>query len=58
MNSQVIKDRLESLSKLMGENGIDFYLFPTADYHNSEYVNDYFKVREYFCNFSGSNGDL
>ncbi|MBP5197427.1 MAG: aminopeptidase P family protein [Lachnospiraceae bacterium] len=58
MNSQVIKDRLESLRKLMGENGIDFYLFPTADYHNSEYVNDYFKVREYFCNFSGSNGDL
>ncbi|MCR5254582.1 MAG: aminopeptidase P family protein [Acetatifactor sp.] len=58
MNSLVIKDRLENLRKLMSENGIDMYLFPTADYHNSEYVNDYFKVREYFCNFSGSNGDL
>lgn len=31
---------------------------PTADFHNSEYVNDYFKVREYFSGFSGSNGTL
>ncbi len=42
----------------MKESGIDYYMMPTADFHNSEYVNDYFKVREYFCNFSGSNGTL
>ena len=42
----------------MQEEGIDFYMMPTADFHNSEYVNDYFKVREYFCNFTGSNGTL
>ena len=42
----------------MKENGIDYYMMPTADFHNSEYVNDYFKVREYFSNFSGSNGTL
>lgn len=33
-------------------------MMPTADFHNSEYVNDYFKVREYFSNFTGSNGTL
>ena len=42
----------------MQEEGIDFYMMPTADFHNSEYVNDYFKVREYFSNFTGSNGTL
>ena len=31
-------------------------MVPTADFHNSEYVDAYFKVREYLCNFSGSNG--
>lgn len=58
MENKVIQDRLLSLRKAMKENGIDFYMMPTADFHNSEYVNDYFKVREYFCGFSGSNGTL
>lgn len=58
MENQVIRERLAALRKEMLENGIDFYMMPTADFHNSEYVNDYFKVREYFCNFSGSNGTL
>lgn len=38
--------------------GIDYYMVPTADFHNSEYVNAYFKVREYLCGFTGSNGTL
>lgn len=38
--------------------GIDYYMIPTSDFHNSEYVNDYFKVREYYCGFTGSNGTL
>ncbi|MCM1342372.1 MAG: aminopeptidase P family protein [Muribaculaceae bacterium] len=46
------------MREVMKESGIDYYMMPTADFHNSEYVNDYFKVREYFCNFSGSNGTL
>lgn len=53
-----ITGRLKALRALMKERGIDFYMMPTADFHNSEYVNDYFKVREFFCNFSGSNGTL
>ena len=58
MENKVIQDRLALLRKKMQEEGIDFYMMPTADFHNSEYVNDYFKVREYFSNFTGSNGTL
>lgn len=58
MENKVIQDRLAMLRQAMAEKGIDFYMIPTADFHNSEYVNDYFKVREFFSNFSGSNGNL
>lgn len=58
MENKVIQDRLTLLRAKMQEEGIDFYMMPTADFHNSEYVNDYFKVREYFSNFTGSNGTL
>lgn len=58
MENQVILERLKQLRAQMKQAGIDFYMMPTADFHNSEYVNDYFKVREYFCNFTGSNGTL
>ena len=54
----VIKDRLEKLRATMAKNGIDYYIMPTSDYHNSEYSADFFKVREYFCGFDGSNGTL
>ena len=54
----MILDRLAALRSKMQEKGIDYYMIPTQDFHNSEYVNDYFKVREYFCGFTGSNGTL
>lgn len=58
MENQTIQNRLQALRKAMAAAGIDYYMIPTADFHNSEYVNDYFKVREYFSNFTGSNGTL
>lgn len=58
MENAVIHGRLTELRKQMQAAGIDYYMIPTADFHNSEYVNDYFKVREYFSHFSGSNGTL
>lgn len=58
MENTVIKDRIKQLRAAMKEAGMDFYMMPTADFHNSEYVNDYFKVREFFCGFTGSNGTL
>ena len=58
MENKQIRERLSSLRETMTQAGIDFYMMPTADFHNSEYVNDYFKVREFFCGFTGSNGTL
>ena len=56
--NQIIAARLSSLRKEMEKAGMDYYMIPTSDFHNSEYVNDYFKVREYFSGFTGSNGTL
>lgn len=58
MENKTILNRLAVLRAQMQAKGIDFYMIPTADFHNSEYVNNYFKVREYFCGFTGSNGTL
>ena len=58
MENAVICGRLTKLRERMQAEGIDYYMIPTADFHNSEYVNDYFMVREYFSHFSGSNGTL
>lgn len=51
-------ERIKLLQGKMESEHIDYYIIPTADYHNSEYVSDYFKVREYFSGFTGSNGTL
>ena len=58
MINTIIMERLEKLRRKMERLGIDYYLIPTADYHNSEYVAPYFQTRHYFCGFSGSNGTL
>lgn len=58
MENVVIKNRLVQLRKEMKRAGVDFYLLPTADFHNSEYVHAFFKTREYFSGFTGSNGTL
>lgn len=58
MENNTIGERLEALRQEMRRAGTDYYLVPTADFHNSEYVSDYFKTREYLCGFTGSNGTL
>lgn len=50
--------RIEALRKKMAEADIDYYIIPTSDFHNSEYVGDYFKIREWYSGFTGSNGTL
>ena len=42
-----IPERLEKLRAKMQEKGIDIYIIPTADFHQSEYVGEPFKAREY-----------
>lgn len=53
-----IKDRLEQLRAYMAEVGVDICLIPTSDCHDSEYVSDYYRTRNYFSGFTGSAGDL
>lgn len=49
-------NRIEDLRELMRERGIDAYLVPTADFHESEYVGEYFKCRHFITGFTGSAG--
>ncbi|MCI8860145.1 MAG: aminopeptidase P family protein [Lachnospiraceae bacterium] len=51
-------ERLEALRAKMQKRGIDLYLVPTSDFHESEYVGDYFKARQYLTGFTGSAGTL
>ena len=51
-----ISSRIATLRKLMQERGIDLYIIPTSDYHQSEYVGAYFKCREFMTGFTGSAG--
>ena len=51
-----MNERLEQLRKLMAERHIDAYLVPTSDFHESEYVGDYFKCRKFLTGFTGSAG--
>lgn len=43
--------------KMNGEN-INLYLIASSDYHQSEYVGDYFKARAYVSKFTGSAGTV
>lgn len=52
----VIQERLGALRALMQEKGMDAYLVPTADFHETEYVGEHFKCRKYITGFSGSAG--
>lgn len=54
----VIQERIEALRRIMKKEGISYYYVTTADYHNSEYVDDHFKERQFLSGFSGSNGSL
>ena len=58
MTNNLIQSRLTALRQVMQDRRVDYYLIPTADFHGSEYVNDYFKVREFFSGFTGSAGTL
>ena len=51
-----VNERIAKLRKLMAEKNIDFYMIPSEDFHQSEYVGDYFKSREYITGFTGSAG--
>ena len=51
-----ICERIDALRREMEREGMDIYIVPTADYHHSEYVGEYFKVRQFLTGFTGSAG--
>lgn len=53
-----VNERISQLREIMKREQIDFYVVPTADFHSSEYVSDYFKVRKFLSGFTGSAGTL
>ncbi|MDO4711613.1 MAG: aminopeptidase P family protein [Peptostreptococcaceae bacterium] len=53
-----IRERLTKLRQSMKEKKIDVFIVPSADFHQSEYVGDHFKAREYMSGFTGSAGTL
>ena len=53
-----VKEKLEQLRKLMKQSGIDAYIIPSADPHQSEYVAPRWKVRSWISGFSGSAGTV
>lgn len=54
----IINDRILALRTKMKNEGVEAFLIPSADPHQSEYVCDYWKVRAYFSGFTGSAGTL
>ena len=52
----MIPERLAALREEMKRRNIDIYVVPTADFHESEYVGEYFKARRFITGFTGSAG--
>ena len=51
-------NNLEQLREVMKGENIDYYIIPSSDAHQSEYVAEYFKGREFISGFTGSAGTL
>ena len=51
-----MKERLERLRNEMKKRNISIYIVPTSDFHESEYVGEFFKARKFISGFTGSAG--
>lgn len=58
MEKTTITQRIQALREEMAKRNLAAYIVPTEDFHGSEYVGAYFKVREYLSGFTGSAGTL
>ncbi len=52
----MIAERLKKLRAEMKKRGIAVYIVPTSDFHDSEYVGEHFKARQFITGFTGSAG--
>ncbi|MDQ0507925.1 Xaa-Pro aminopeptidase [Peptoniphilus ivorii] len=53
-----MRQRVDRLLSLMKERDIDVYIVPSEDFHQSEYVGEYFKARAWLSGFTGSAGTV
>ena len=44
MKELSVNEKIEKLRTVMKEKGVDVYYTTTTDFHNSEYIQDYFKA--------------
>ena len=51
-----MNNNLEALREYMRSKGVDAVIIPGTDPHQSEYVNDHWKFRDWLSGFTGSNG--
>ena len=55
---ETIQERLRALREEMRKNKVSALIVPTSDFHDTEYVCDYFGARKYLSGFTGSAGTL
>jgi len=55
MNTQ---QKLDSLRRLMREQGVDAFLIPSSDPHQNEYVPEFWQRRKFISGFTGSAGKV
>lgn len=53
-----MKKEIQLFQAEMRKQKIQMCLIPTGDYHLSEYIDDYFKIRAFLSGFTGSAGTL
>ncbi|WP_119344514.1 aminopeptidase P family protein [Facilibium subflavum] len=53
----LIADRIKQLRQRMQQHQYDFYLVPSSDAHNSEYVPNHWQRRAWISGFDGSAGE-
>ncbi|SPL70446.1 aminopeptidase P family protein [Acinetobacter stercoris] len=58
MSDLTVPEKLEQLRNLMQNNAVDAYIVMSADPHMSEYLPDYWKIRQWLSDFTGSVGTL
>ena len=51
-----VNERIEALRELMRREHLGAFIFPSTDPHQSEYVADHWKGREFISGFNGSAG--
>lgn len=54
----MFQERIEQFQEILKEKKIDCFVVPTSDFHDSEYVGDYFKGRTWLSGFTGSAATL